>query len=211
MRKLRKHYFGPQFDERRTDEAHGDTAALLGNFVSLAVKAGSTHFEHLMAIGRSFPVKYLSPKLKEPQFLRGKTYFGDLIDEINKILLNHPELRWWMTSDGLVVDEVPSELDSLSHFDRIVGPLSIQLLQNGRLSQDAIHSIAIALDAEKFTLKEHLQPQEWDDVVDNNRKRTGNPIKSFSSAAKNPRFVQPVRRSIYRARDRYKKALSLQS
>jgi hypothetical protein len=75
--------------------------------------------------------------------------------------------------------------------------------------RDAIHSIAEKLDAEGVKLKEHLQPQEWDAVVDNNRKRTGNPIKSFSAAAKSPRLVPLVRRSIYRARDRYKKALSL--
>lgn len=116
-----------------------------------------------------------------------------------------------MEAEGLVVDEVPPYLDTLSDFDRIVGPLSFQLQRNGRLSRDAILSIASELDAEGFRLGDQLQPKEWAEVVRSNLKRTGNLIKTFSSAAKHPIFARAVRRSIYRARDRYKEALRLES
>lgn len=215
MPKRRKHYFGAQFDERRTKEGRGDMTLFLDNLTSLSVEAGSTHFDHLLAIAHTsdkpFPVKYLHPKLKETQSLRGVTYFKNLSGVIEGILLNHPSMRWWMEADGLVVDEVPPELDSLSPFDRIVGPLSIQLQQNGRLSRDAINSISSELDAKGFKLKEHLQRQEREDVAAHNRKRTGNQIVSFASAAKSRDFHKSMRRSIYRARDRYKEALRLQS
>ena len=87
-----KQYFGQQFDERRSKEAHGDTGVLLENFVSLTVKAGLTHFDHLMAIGRfsakPFRIKYLHPKLKETQSSRGVTYFNQLVDVMEGILVN---------------------------------------------------------------------------------------------------------------------------
>jgi hypothetical protein len=116
-----------------------------------------------------------------------------------------------LEAGGLIVDEVPPDLDSLSHFDRTVGPMSVQLPKKGRLSQDSIMSIAQKLDDEGFQLKEHLQPQEWNKIVNNNLKRMGNLINTFSLAANNSTLRRAVRRSIYRARDRYKKVLNSQS
>ena len=105
------------------------------------------------------------------------------------------------------MDEVTPALDSLSSFDRLVGPLSVQLVKNGILPEDAVYLISQKLDAEGFKLKEHLQPKEWKSVVAHNPRRTGMQVESFASAMKNPRFVRHVRRSIYRARDRYKTVL----
>ncbi len=211
----KQHPFGTQFDEGRTKEGRGDMTVFVDNFANISAEAGSTHFDHLVALGRSskppLTIKRLSPKLKEPQFPRGGAYFGYLIDQIEKILLNHPELRWWMEEDGLVVDEVPPVLDALSHFERIVGPLSAEHLQNGRLSRDAVNSIAQTLDAKGFTLKEHLQPKEWAQVVAHNRRRTGNKIVNFTTAAKSHAVQELVRQSIYRARTAFKKALSPRS
>jgi hypothetical protein len=58
---------------------------------------------------KPFPIKYLSEKLKELQFPKGKTYFGNPVDMIQQILLNYPYLRWWM-EEG----DQPTQLD-LSH------------------------------------------------------------------------------------------------
>jgi hypothetical protein len=213
--KRNEHQFGSQFDERRTKEGRGDPSVVRENLVSVSCAAGSSHFDHLLALGRSakppLTIKYLNPNLKEPQFTRGRGYFGYLPQMIEQIMLNHPELRWWLTSEGLVVDEVPPDLDSLSPFDRLVGPLSIQLPPNGRLSLDTVILIAQELDAKGFKLQAHLQPEEWKNIVSHNQKHTGKPLQSFSLAANNPRYVKFVRRSIYRARDRYKKALHLES
>jgi hypothetical protein len=214
-RRVAEAYFGPHFDARRTKESHGDPSVLLENHVSASMPAGSTYFDALTLIARSsgkpIPVKFLSEKLKKLKIPRGGTYFGEIANDIEAIVVNNPPLRWWLTEQGLVVDEVPSELDSLSAFDRLVGPLSVQLAQNIILPESAVCLISQKLDAEGFKLKDHLQPKEWEAVVAHNLKRTGRQIGSFESAVMNSRFVRLVRRSIYRARDRYSKALRLDS
>lgn len=214
-RRRKQHPFGTQFDEKRTKEGRGDIKVFLDNYTNTHIEAESTHYDHLLAIARDsdkpFPIKYLNPKLKETAFPRGKTYFGFVFDQIEKVLINYPELRWWMEADGLFVDDAPPELESLSHFDRIVGPLSVQLLQNGRLSRDAVNSIAQTIDANGFTLKERLQPKEWEEVVAHNRRRTGNKIVTFTKAANSPALHELVCHTIYRARKNYKKAFRLLS
>jgi hypothetical protein len=214
-RRIEEAYFGLHFDARRTNEAHGDTSVLLGNSVSLSVPSGSSHFDVLTLIAQKstkpIPVRFLSEKLKELKPPRGRNCFGDTARGIEAIVSNYGSLRWWLTEQGLVVDEVLSELDSLSSFDRLVGPLSVQGVQNGILREEAVCLISEKLDEEGFKLKEHLQPKEWGAIVAHNRKRTGRQVESFAAAVKDPRFVRHVRRSIYRARDRYNKAVRLDS
>jgi hypothetical protein len=181
------------------------------NFVNLSMPAGSTHFDSLIEFGRSsfkpFPIKFLSEKLKEPQFIQGRVYFGKLGDQIRKILLNYPYLRWWMEKDGLVVDEARSEIGPLSDFDRIAGPLVLEHMKGDKLSASALASIAAKLDAERFQLKQNLQPAQWKPISDYNQKYSKLAIKTFGDAVGRPQFVRSVRRRLYLARDRYKKAL----
>jgi hypothetical protein len=204
-------YYGQHFDARRTKDAHGDMGVLHGNFVNLSMPVNSTHFDHLMEIGRSsntpFPIKFLSDKLKELRYPRGRPYFGKTVDVIRGILLNYPYLRWWMEEDGLVVDEVSAELGPLSDFDRIAGALVVERLKNGKLSTTSLESIASKLDAEGFQLKRDLQPAQWKPISEYNQKHSRTPIKSFCAVVRRPQFVRILRRRLYVARDRYKKAL----
>ena len=206
-------YFGSRFDARRTKESHGDLSVLLNNHVNVSMPSDSTHFDVLTSIAlesaKPIPVSSLPEGLKKTKLPRGWTGFEDAAHLIDAIVSNYPSLRWWLTEQGLVVDEVASKLDSLSSFDQLVGPLSVQLMQDRILPKVAVCLIAQKLDTEGFKLKEHLQPKEWEAVVTHNRKRTVRLVGSFTSAVKNPRFIRPVRRSIYRARDRYNKALRL--
>jgi hypothetical protein len=206
---------GPQFDARRTKEAQGDASVLFDSHISASVPSGSTHFDVIMSIARSstkpFRVKFLSEKLNELKLLRGRTCFGDTADQIAQIVSNYSSLRWWVTKEGLVVEEVLSELDSLPHFVRVAGALSLQHMHDGRISREAIRLIAEELDSEGFTLKEQLQPAEWKNVVAYNRKGRGRLVGSFASAVNDRRFVRFVRRSIYRARVRYRTALHHES
>jgi hypothetical protein len=206
-----KQYYGQQFDKRRTQQAHGDARVLLENHVNLTMPAGLTHFDHLMAIGRScdkpFPIKYLSEKLKALQFSMGKTYFGNPVDLIQQILLNYSYLRWWMEESGLVVSEVSSELGPLSDFDRVAGSLFLEHSKNGTLSLQSLAWIADKLDAEGFQLKQHLQPAQLQPITKYNQKYSREPIRTFSAAVRRPHLVRSVRRRLYVARARYKKAL----
>ena|ERR1039458_6830059 len=127
MPRIPQEYYGPHFDALRTKDARGDMSLLWGNRVSLTMPAESSHFDHLEEIScssqRPFPIKFLSDDLKELKFPRGRTYVGTTIDAIGTILLNYPNLRWWLEADGLVVDKARPDLGSLSDFDRIAGPL----------------------------------------------------------------------------------------
>jgi hypothetical protein len=167
-------YYGRHFDVRRTNDTHGDMRVLQGNFVNLSMPAGSTHFDSLIEFCRSsvkpFPVKFLSEKLKEPQFIRGRVYSGKLGEQIQGILLNYPYLRWWIEQDGLVVGEARSEMGPLSDFDRIAGPIVLEHMKGDKLSASALASIAAKLDAEGFQLKQNLQPAQWKPISDYNQK-----------------------------------------
>ncbi len=210
-RKIDRSLLGEQYDARSTQEEQGDPRCLLGHHVNVKVPSGSTHFDLLAAIAREsttpFPIKFLSEKLKEQTYPRGRGCFGEVAVEIAKIVAHYPTLRWWVAKDGLVVDEAKPHLDLLPHFDRIVGPLSIEMMANGKISPEALQKIAAKLDANNFKLKEHLPPAEWSKIVDHNQKSSGRTIKTFSEATSDRRFVRLVRRSIYRARDRYKNAI----
>lgn len=203
--------YGRHFDKQRTKDAHGDMNLVLGNIVNVTMPAGSTHYEALVEFGRSsmkpFPIKFLSEKLKEYKSIRGATHFGRLGISIETILGNYPYLRWWMEKDGLVVDEARSELGPLSDFDRIAGLLVIEHTKDDKLSADALASIAAKLDAEGLKLKENLQQAQWKPILEFNQKHSRAAIKTFVDAVGRPQFARSVRRRLYVARDRYKKAL----
>jgi hypothetical protein len=202
-------FFGFRFDAVRTRETSGDKSLLLYNHVSCSVGAGSTDFDALKSIVRSvprpFPVKHISEKLKEVSLLRGCTYFNDLRHVIDEIAMEYPRIRWWMTAEGLVVDEVPPELESLSEFERIVG--SMQTGKN--ISKEVLEALAHRLDSAGVVLKDHLQPKEKETIAAHNRRRGPNQIHSFFAAVNDPILVRTIRRAIYRAREKYAKAFAL--
>jgi hypothetical protein len=204
-------YYGQQFDKQRTRDTHGDLGMLKGNYVNFNVPSGSTHFDHLMEIGRlsnrPFPIKFLSKQLKGYPSVRGRTFFGRTVDQIREILCNYSQLRWWMERDGLVVDEVKSELGPLASFDRIAGQLVIEHWKDDGLPQSNLQLIASRLDGEGFQLKEYLQPAQWKPISEYNQKHSRSPVRTFGDAVQRPQFVRSVRRRLYVARDRYKKAL----
>ena len=157
---------------------------------------------------RPFPIKFLSEKLKEPQFARGCVYSGRLGRRIEEILRGYPYLRWWIEKDGLVVNEAQSkELGPLSDFDRIAGPLVIEHTKGDKLS-----GFGRGVDCNQkldrgFSTKENLQPAQWKPISDYNQRHSKLAIKTFVEAVGRPQFVRSVRRRLYLARDRYKKAL----
>jgi hypothetical protein len=110
-----------------------------------------------------------------------------------------------MTAEGLVIDEVPPELDCLSEFERMGGSL---VDGQSRISKKWLQEIAEKLDSAGINLKDQLQPKEREMIAAENRKRKTRAIHSFSSAIADPRFVRMVRRALYRAREKYKEALA---
>lgn len=198
-----------RFDRDRTQRERGDKSCVIHNPINCGVKAGVNDFDALAHVAasahRPIAIKFVSEQLKEETSIRGKTFFGDAWQIIDDIVRKYPKLRWWMAADGLVVDAVLSDLDSLSPFDRIAGQMSADQSQ---ISKEKLLEIAQKLDADGVKLKEQLQPSERAAVAVENRRRKTKAIHSFSSAIADPRFVRMVRRAIYRARERYQAALA---
>lgn len=204
-------YYSQHFDAKRTKETHGDMSVLREGLISLSVAAGSTHLDHLKEIcsrsNRPLAIKFLSEQLNERRFSRGDTFLGRLGNYIDQIVANYPYLRWWIEEDGLVVTEAVSELGPLSEFDRIAGPLVVEHWKDAGLSASSLGFIASRLDAEGIQLRISLQPAQWKLISEHNMKFSRSPIKTFADAVQRPQFVRNVRRRLYLARDRYKKAL----
>ena len=202
--------FWGHFDQRRTREMGGNVAPLHEGFISLAVPAGSSHREEIEQIARAaepaFDIVRLSARLDDFRSIRGRGYFGQTGRIIDRILDNYPGMRWWMEKGGLVIDTVTSDLNQLSEFDRRAGKLVCDRTQNSKLSPDAVRQIAAELDAAGFVLADNLQPAQWKPIADYNRKYSKRSIKNFAAAASDPKFVRSIRRRLYVARDRYRKA-----
>lgn len=206
----------PHFDLQRSEEAHGDLGLLFENPVGVSVPRGSNQCDLLYAIAkathRPFPVKSISEKLKGSVYTRGRACFepisiGNLIE---KVISGHPNLRWWIEAEGLVVDEARADLDQvLRHrFDRVAGPLLEMHWSEHGLSEASLLEIAEVLDRSDFHLLEELQPAQRKPIAAHNQKHARKPIRTFLDAARHDRFARNLRRRLYVARNRYLKVIS---
>ena len=161
--------------------------------------------EALSLADRPIPVKFINEKLRQPILVRGRVFLGDACDQIDAVVRNYPRMRWWITEQGLVIDEIPPELESLSEFERIVGPL---VSGKSHISVELLKEIADKLDSAGLKLKEYLQPKDRKLIALEHQKRHSRRIDTFASAVLDPRFVRMVRKAIYRAREKYEKALA---
>lgn len=202
-------FLGFRFDSVRTRETSGDKSLLLDNHLNFSVSAGSTHYDALKSMARlaprPFPVKFISEQLKGTVLPRACTYFGEVWDAIDITVSDYPKIGWWMTAEGLVVDEVPPELESLSEFERIVG----STFAGKRITKEALQEVAKELDSAGIGLLDQLQPQEKDEIASKNRKRQAKKICNFATAVADPIAKRFVLRAIYRAREKYVLALAM--
>jgi hypothetical protein len=210
MKKSALRFTWRHFDARRTKDARGDASILVQNPVSLSAPAGSTRWDHVYAIAssalRPFPVKSISERLKEHISIRGCVFYGHVGDQIQKIMMNYPTLRWWMEADGLVIAEPADEIGPLDPFDRFAGELVSAKWKQNKLLPDDFLGIARQLDGRGFVLKQNLQPAQWKPIAEHNMKFAQNAIRTFEAAARNAKFSRSIRRRLYVARDRYKNA-----
>jgi hypothetical protein len=205
--------FWGDFDQKRTREAGGKADLVFESVVVLSVAASSSVREDVEQMARvaskPFPVAFISKLLDEPRFFRGRTYFGFAGKLLGQIVSNYPDMRWWMAKDGLVIDVVPPDAGQLSEFDRQAGRMVLEGTRDGKLSDRVFREIAAELDAVGFAFLESLQPAQRKEIVAFNQKRAKSAIKSFSAAASDRRFSRLVRRRLYVARERYRKAYKL--
>lgn len=206
-----KAFLGYNFDWKRAQEAKGDLSLLTFNHVNCSVTSDKDNLYALMAALKSaprpIPVKFINPQFVGRFLPRGRVFFhAHAWEVIDAEVGQYPNLRWWIAADGLVIDEVQPDFESLSEFERVAGSLSADVL---RISTERLEEIAERLDLAGVGLSENLQPKEREKITAENRKRQSKAIHNFSSAVADPRFARIVRRAVYRAREKYEEARDL--
>jgi hypothetical protein len=85
----------------RTDEEA--LAPFLQSFVSQTMPSGSNNREAVEQLAQScgMPTASLSEELMRPSFLRGRTFFGYVGDEFDKIAGEYQNMQWWIDGQGL--------------------------------------------------------------------------------------------------------------
>jgi hypothetical protein len=203
------------FDRQRTIQEGGDAEQLERSFFNMTLGGDCSDFEALAAIAAKssvpFSVSRVADLLKEHRHIRGLTFWSPAGTFIDRIVGNYvPNMRWWMSKDGLVIEVVNPDAATLSKFDQVAGKLTLDRMADGRLSRAEFVEIAGKLDAERFELMENLEPKPRRKLAEHNqksaRKSNGTRFKTFADVASNPNFCRLIRQRLYRARDRYKKA-----
>lgn len=180
------------------------------NYINVSVPGGSTYQFAVEQVAKNatlpIPIESLDDHLGEHKFIRGAVFFGLAGDHLDRLVSDHPDMRWWISEKGLNVAIIPPEDSELSSFDQLAGRLTKENWEHGRLSREALFEIAKALDQASYTLKKELQPAQWRAIADHNSKASRNPIKTFLEVAKKRNFVRFIRRRLYLARARFEKA-----
>ncbi len=198
-----------RFDSVRTTETGGDHKLLL-NHASLTIPGPSTPRDAVEAIIRQsqmpIAIYSLADILSQIKLPRGTVIFGFVGDEIDKIALNHEDMRWWISKEGLNMAVLPPAAAKLSRFDELVGKLYFEASKDGKLSKQILVVIAKELDAAGFLLKEQLQPAGWKPIAEYNQKHPRQAIKTFEQACLHRLSGRAVRKRMYVAREKYVKA-----
>jgi hypothetical protein len=211
------------FSVERAEQTSAAAAWLVGQFVNASMPAPATHYDLIQficasSLPRAIPVVSLCQDLRSVSIVRGVVYSkmpGDLIDDVVRA---HPGVSWWVTKDGLHVEELPAvnEVSELSTFDQIAGPLVVaawkksEVKKNTSLAPAALGEIAIQLDAAGLALKDALQPSQWKKLISHNQKSGRAAIKTFEKLV-GSMFSYMLRRRLYTARDNYIRARARKS
>lgn len=198
--------FWERFDSDRTNKTGGDYKLLL-NHASLTISAPWTHRDAVEAITRQsrmpIAIHSLADVLSQTKFPRGKTIFGFVGDEFDRIAEQYDDMCWWISKEGLNMAIVPRAAAKLSRFDELAGKLYVERSNGRRLSKEILMEIAKELDAAGFLLKEHLQPAQWKPIAEYNQKNSRQPLKTFEKACVHRVSGRGVRRRMYVARKKY--------
>jgi hypothetical protein len=156
-----------------------------------------------------FAIESLGEQLDVGRLPRARVYFGVLGDILEGIAQNVPNMRWWVSDKGLNMAIVPPE-EMLPTFDAIAAELCNRIWTTPKLSKTDLQLIALELDQKTATMAgeflDRFPPSARAILAEYNQKNARVAIKTFATAAANPRFAGLFRRRLYRARERLAKA-----
>jgi hypothetical protein len=102
-----------RFREDRSSKESEYLKLVPDSHVSFSIPAPHTHGDIIREIARQaqIPIDSLADELRHFTFSRGRTFFGYAGDEIDQIVGNYPNMRWWVVNQGLVVSVLsPNEI-----------------------------------------------------------------------------------------------------
>jgi hypothetical protein len=112
---------------------------------------------------------------------------------------------WWIDDKGLTIG-YPERAPTTAGFAATAGQLMREHFKDGRLSDEALKIIAIALDEAGFELLENLVPAQRKRVANHNTINPKGAIKTFQQAARHmPVGRRAVQRTLYAAREKHLK------
>lgn len=187
---------------------------IVQNLISCSVAAPCTHGDVIEQIAEKsaerIPIESLSSDLRNIVFPRGRVIFGFPGDYFDQIARNYRDMWWWVSERGLKMAMIAVVDVSLSRFDELAGKLmheaESQRLSNGRLPLAAYASIAALLDQSGFRPAKHLEGKVRKELADWNQKHPRGAIHTFNRALKLPWLRTAVKRRLYRAASKFKKA-----
>jgi len=160
----------------------------------------------------TIPIDLLSLQLQAPVLARAKVVFGSAWHAIDEIAGNYPNMKWWISEQGLTMDIViptPPPED----FDQIAGKLVFEMRQKFPESQLSRHQyLEIAAHLENFKVLDVLPKGPRKELAEWNQKNGKGAIQTFSQAitAKQPkRLSRETLRRLYRAHDKFKRRQSI--
>jgi hypothetical protein len=138
-------------------------------------------------------------------FPRGNTCLEEALDVIDRIVATVDGLYWWVTDVGLKIGRYPQEQLPQIEFNLFAGKVYSEWLgAHTRLHSEALTAIAKAIDAQGYSLKEHLPAEGWEQIADWNRRHAKKAVKAFEDAVSS-KFKRIVLKKLYRAHDRYRR------
>lgn len=174
---------------------------------------------------KPFKIVSLCPAMNEHIRGRKHVWRDHVWNLIDQIALDHVDVYWWVTIDGLVIrqltdeqlasaresgrmraESVSKQLDKIGAFARIAGRLFRDAMENGKVSDPKLLQIALQLGGWGFSLREHLRPSDWKPLAEQNQKYARHAVKTFAAAAK--KSPRALRRALSAAKRKYEKALA---
>jgi hypothetical protein len=182
----------------------------INNIVDVKIAAHCTNRGMVEDIARNaqtpIALDSLSEALDSRILVNGWRCRGTPSNLFDAIAAKHDYMRWWMSADGLTMAVVPpEETFRVPPFDALAGRLSADHWENGGLSDTDLLAISKELDKAGFSPKSEIERARWKPIVEYNQKYSKKAVRTFEEAARGD-FAYPVRRRLYRAREKYLKA-----
>jgi hypothetical protein len=205
--------FSPQMTQKTNGQRLYDEV-IEHNSINCSVPRNSTNKFTVEQIAKNsmieIPIEHLSERLNEISMPRGQSFYGRVRPKLDDIAKSS-NLRWWISSNGLNMDELTEPMLVLDPFDEDAGELMCrsQREPNGRWPKSHYDEIASRLDAKGYMPLDVLTGRSRQKLAAWNQKNPRRPVHTFAAAMQSNsacKMRTAVLKRLYRARERWEKS-----